>query len=143
MGNESSKQSKDKIIKQQAEQIQQLQSQNLKIIDLLQEVAQNIEFDKDEKRALTIAGKEYVLKDKLGQGSFGVVFKAEHNNQVYAIKVIRLSQSNFQSIKTEIEFIIRIKKDFTSKELPIIAIYGEEVINDRLYYVMEVNEEKF
>ena len=139
MGNEPSKRTKDEIIRQQAVQIQQLQSQNVQIIGLLKEVAQHIEFDNDEKRALTIEGKEYILKENLGQGSFGIVFKAEHKDQVYAIKVIQMSES----IKNEIEFIIKIRKDFTSKELPIIAIYGAEVIKDSLFYVMEVNEDFF
>jgi serine/threonine protein kinase len=137
MGN-SNNSNQNEIIKNQAKQIEELTNQNKKMLIVLQAVYERLEFDKNEKRSLVIEGKEYILKEKLGQGGFGMVYKAAHNAQVYAIKQIALSEDNLASIKAEMNFISQIKTECSIKHLPVINIYGVELIEKRVYYVMEL-----
>lgn len=106
-------------------------------------VYQREELDEDEIKTLNIDGKQYTLEEKLGQGAFGTVYKAVHYGQIYAIKEILVSKENYSSIKTEIDFIINMRKEYASKALPIIEIYGADIVNKRLYYSMEVLKEFF
>ena len=69
MGNKQSS-----IIKEQEKQIRDLQEQNSKILQILQNVYKIIEFEKDERTKVTIEGKEYFFQEKLGQGAFGKIF---------------------------------------------------------------------
>jgi hypothetical protein len=66
MGNKHSR-----IIRGQEKQIRELQEQNLKILKILQNVYQKVEFEKDERTKVTIENKEYIFQEKCGQGSFG------------------------------------------------------------------------
>jgi serine/threonine protein kinase len=136
MGNDNSK-----IIKQQEEMIRDLQQQNKTILGLLAVVYQKMEFEKDERLAVTIEGKKYEFKEKLGQGAFGIVYKGVNNNKIYAIKQIEVSEDNATSIMAELKFIVNLRKAFTGRVLPIISVYGVEVVDKRhLYYVMELAE---
>lgn len=130
-----------KIIKQQEEMIRDLQQQNMKILGLLAVVYQKMEFEKDERLAVTIEGKKYEFKEKLGQGTFGIVYKGVYEKKIYAIKQIEVSEDNATSIIAEFKFIINLRKAFTGRVLPIISVYGVELVDKKhLYYVMELAE---
>lgn len=133
MGNKQSD-----IIKEQEKQIRELQEQNMKILLILQNVYQKLDFEKDEKTKVTIEGKEYEFKEKLGQGAFGIVYKAVHNNKIYAVKEIEVSEENSLSILQELKFIQLIRENFSENILPVITIYGVSLVDERrLYYAME------
>ena len=135
MGNDTS--TERKLIEAQEKQIQELKQQNMNILHLLKDMYQKVDFEKDERRTVTIEGKEYQFKEKLGQGGFGIVYKALYNNQIYAIKEIKVSEENATSILAELKFIMFIKQSFSEKVLPVITIYGAELIDQKIYYAME------
>ena len=136
MGNDQAK-----VIKQQEEMIRDLQQQNLKILALLNHVYEKLDFEKGERQTVTIGGRKYEFKEKLGQGAFGIVYKANYNGKVYAIKAVEVSEENAESILAELKFIVYIREAFSSRVLPIITVYGAEVIDKKnLYYAMELAE---
>ena len=142
MGCEGSKQTSPVIqshtlINQQQEIIQQLQIQNQQLMMVLGSVAKQLEFTKDDKKVVEIEGKRYDIKEKLGQGGFGTVFKAECNGKTYAIKEIKVTEDNESSILAELKFIKLLREQFSGSSLPVIQIYGVDIIDDvRLLYVM-------
>ena len=144
MGCEGSKQTSPVIqshtlINQQQEIIQQLQIQNQQLMMVLGSVAKQLEFTKDDKKVVEIEGKRYDIKEKLGQGGFGTVFKAECNGKTYAIKEIKVTEDNESSILAELKFIKLLREQFSGASLPVIQIFGVEIVDDdRLFYVMEM-----
>ena len=144
MGCEGSKQTSPVIqshtlINQQQEIIQQLQIQNQQLMMVLGGVAKQLEFTKEDKKMIEIEGKRYDIKEKLGQGAFGTVFKAECNGKTYAIKEIKVTEDNESSILAELKFIKLLREQFSGASLPVIQIFGVEIVDDdRLFYVMEM-----
>ena len=137
MGNEKSK--NKALIDQQEEMIEDLKAQNQKMLLLLGGVMKQLEFTKDDKKVIEIEGKRYDIKEKLGQGAFGTVFKAEYKGKTYAIKEIKVSKENESSILAELKFIKLLREQFSGASLPVIQIFGVEIVDDdRLFYVMEM-----
>lgn len=85
-----------------------------------------------DKNTITINNKSYTMIEKIGEGGFGVVYKAEREKRVYAIKKI----SDKDSIVKEIQFIIQVSEKL-GPSAPIINIYGLDVVNNDCYIVME------
>ena len=86
------------VIDKQQQMIEDLKAQNQLMLNLLGGVMNQLEFTKDDKKVIEIEGKRYDIKEKLGQGSFGTVFKAECNGKTYAIKEIKVTEDNESSI---------------------------------------------
>lgn len=60
--------------------------------------------------------EEYILSDKLGEGSFGVVWKATNINskKVYAMKVVPIAD-DLESLVSEIKIMKEVLKFFQKK----------------------------
>ena len=144
MGCEGSKQispviQSNTLIDQQQVIIKQLQIQNQQLMMVLRGVAKQLEFTKEDKKVIEIEGKRYDIKEKIGQGGFGTVFKAECDGKTFAIKEIKVSEDNVSSILAELKFIKLLREEFSDTSLPVIQIFGFEIIDrDRLFYVMEI-----
>jgi serine/threonine protein kinase len=137
MGNKESNENQATIRNHQ-QKIQQLQSQNAMLEILMNEFFKKLILESNDKTSVTIEGKEYEIQEKLGSGSFGVVFKAVCDSQVYAIKRQDITQETESLALGEVQFITDIRKKFGNKNLPIISIFGCGILDDnRLYYVME------
>ncbi|TIB13666.1 hypothetical protein E3P92_02213 [Wallemia ichthyophaga] len=79
---------------------------------------------------------KYELKDKLGVGSFGVVYKALNrtNDEIVAIKIIDLEQSDedIQHIQQEIQHLAACQSDYVTK------YYASFMDGFKLWIVMEL-----
>ena len=127
------------IMNQQQEMIQPLKIQNQQLLLILGGIANQLEFTKDDKRIIVIEGKTYDIKEKLGQGGFGTVYKAECKGKIYAIKEIKVSEDNKSSILAELKFIKLLREQSSGTSLPVIQIYGVDIVDEnRLFYVMEM-----
>ncbi|THH33692.1 hypothetical protein EUX98_g616 [Antrodiella citrinella] len=78
---------------------------------------------------------QYTLLDKLGTGSFGVVYKAIHNDtkQIVAIKQIDLEDTDddISEIQQEIANLAQCDSEYVTR------YYGSFVVNYKLWIVME------
>jgi len=78
---------------------------------------------------------DYVLLDKIGEGSFGEVYLAQHKatKKNVAIKVIDLeaSEDELDDIQYEIRFLSECKSPYT------VEYFGSFLKNNELYIVME------
>ncbi|KAF8913898.1 Ste20-like serine/threonine kinase [Gymnopilus junonius] len=78
---------------------------------------------------------QYTLLEKLGTGSFGVVYKAIHNgtNQVVAVKQIDLEDSDddISEIQQEIASLAQCDSEYVTR------YYGSFVVNYKLWIIME------
>ncbi|TCD66979.1 hypothetical protein EIP91_000659 [Steccherinum ochraceum] len=78
---------------------------------------------------------QYTLLEKLGTGSFGVVYKAIHNEskQIVAIKQIDLEDTDddISEIQQEIANLAQVDSDYVTR------YYGSFVVNYKLWIVME------
>jgi serine/threonine protein kinase len=140
MGNKESSenQTQQNKIRTQQQKMTQLQSQNEMLEILMNEFFKKLILESNDKTSVTIEGKDYEIKEKLGSGAFGVVFKAVCDSNVYAIKRMEINEDNESMVIGEIQFIADIRKKFGNKNLPIISIFGCGVLDDnRLYYAME------
>lgn len=135
MGNSNSK----KKMQEQQKMIDELKSENAKIIRKLENAFKKLSFDIDDKTKVTIEGFKYEIIEKIGQGAFGIVYKAKNNEQTFAIKKILLNDENKDAIFTEKQFVADMRNKFSdSDSLPIVKVYGVEIVDSHtLYYVME------
>ena len=79
--------------------------------------------------------KGYTFKDIIGKGSFGEVFMAVKNDEIYAIKLIDKAQVKKKSLEKYVENEVKVMKEFDSKY--IIKMYESFQDKDFLYIVME------
>ena len=91
------------------------------------------------QKGLEAEGKitDYELLDKLGEGSFGKVYKAKHKltNVMYAIKAIdKLNKNNQEGkpyFRREIEIMYKVKHP------NIVRLYGHFEDDQNIYFVLE------
>ena len=84
--------------------------------------------------------KEYIIKQTLGKGSYGIVYKVqqENTNQVYVIKQIALrglSQKEIDEVRQEAKILSSINSDF------VVKYYDSFEENDNINIVMEYCDE--
>ena len=81
--------------------------------------------------------KDYVLKERLGVGSYGTVFKAQkknNNNETFVIKQISLfslTEKQINDVKLEAKILSSIKSNF------VVKYYDSFEENNNLNIVME------
>jgi fused-like protein len=75
--------------------------------------------------------ENYVIIQKLGEGSFGIVYKARKNGKDYVIKKIEIKNENLKVIENEIKFLQLITK---GKLCEYAACLEEVFIDSKGYY---------
>ena len=81
--------------------------------------------------------KDYILKERLGVGSYGTVFKAEkknNNNEIFVIKQISLfslTEQQINEVKLEAKILSSIKSNY------VVKYYDSFEENNNLNIVME------
>ena len=86
---------------------------------------------------------DYEIKSKIGEGSFGKIYKVQKDNIEYAMKkLIGTSSKDFNILKHEYDILLSV---INSKKINVIKIYGMQAkILDRttivLYILMELAE---
>lgn len=75
----------------------------------------------------------FTLTERLGEGSYGSVWKACHNETkiVAAIKVVDMEDEDLEELIREVEIMKRLDGRF------IIAYFGSFIKDDRLWIAME------
>lgn len=58
----------------------------------------------EHKRVFVLGGRHYIVREKINQGSFGVIYKVEHEGTFYACKVLREmnTATDFQAFLNEV-----------------------------------------
>ena len=84
--------------------------------------------------------KEYIIKQTLGKGSYGIVYKVqkENTNEIYVIKQIALrglSQKEIDEVRQEAKILSSINSDF------VVKYYDSFEENDNINIVMEYCDE--
>ena len=84
--------------------------------------------------------KEYIIKQTLGKGSYGIVYKVQkkNTNEIYVIKQIALrglSQKEIDEVRQEAKILSSINSDFVAK------YYDSFEENDNINIVMEYCDE--
>jgi len=93
------------------------------------------------KTQAVIARRGYMVEDKLGQGAFGVVYKAVHktSNQLSAVKVIDLQK---MSDRTRTKFLPReIETLIKAKHENLIQVYDIFRADSKMFIFMEVSHQ--
>ena len=91
-----------------------------------------------DKPQITISNKRYEIVEKIGQGGFGVVYKALYNGKAFAIKQMKIDASNAESVLKELAFLAAISSGADSGSLPVIRLFGMEKIDSSVFIVMEL-----
>ena len=75
----------------------------------------------------------FTLTERLGEGSYGSVWKATHNETktVAAVKVVDMEDEDLEELIREVEIMKNLDGRF------IIAYYGSYIKDDRLWIAME------
>ena len=84
--------------------------------------------------------KEYIIKQTLGKGSYGIVYKVQkkNTNEIYVIKQIALrglSQKEIDEVRQEAKILSSINSDF------VVKYYDSFEENDNINIVMEYCDE--
>ena len=84
--------------------------------------------------------KEYIIKQTLGKGSYGIVYKVQkkYTNEIYVIKQIALrglSQKEIDEVRQEAKILSSINSDF------VVKYYDSFEENDNINIVMEYCDE--
>ena len=84
--------------------------------------------------------KEYIIKETLGKGTYGIVYKVQkmNTNEIYVIKQIPLrglSQKEIDEVKQEAKILSSINSDF------VVKYYDSFEENEIIYIVMEYCDE--
>ena len=72
----------------------------------------------------------YILKDKIGENDFGICYKANDNNNLYAIKKINIQNKEF--VNNEIKILKTMKSKYSIEFIELIEK------NDYLYLILEL-----
>lgn len=107
-GSSSQLREKDQIINKLKQENTNLSNKIDKLEKTFNDLANRLEasFEKYalDKSEIEINNKTYKMIEKVGEGGFGVVYKARREGKEYAIKKI----SDQDSIKKEIRFIMQV-----------------------------------
>ena len=84
--------------------------------------------------------REYIIKETLGKGSYGIVYKVQkkNTNEIYVIKQIALrglSQKEIDEVRQEAKILSSINSDF------VVKYYDSFEENDNINIVMEYCDE--
>ena len=97
----------------------------------------------DQNKSIQVQNKKYKNLEKIANGSFGTVYKANCDGKVYAIKEFEYNQKSEPDIKSfivEYAFVQQVAEKLNDNS-PIVKIFGYECIKNTLYYVMELGNE--
>ena len=143
----------DLLMKQNAEMAQRLAEEQesskkqhqahldemAKLMLVLVAAASATQTTKSEKELLEIEGTTYNVIEKIDQGGFGQIYKAEDrkNRRYAAIKVMKNSPLIQREIENEIRFL-RLTKKLSLDPHPIIEFYGCKVTPDMIFIALEL-----
>ncbi len=109
-GSSSQLREKDQIIMKLKQENTNLANKIDKLEKTFNDLANRLEASYEkyalDKSVIEINNKTYKMIEKVGEGGFGVVYKARREGKEYAIKKI----SDQDSIKKEIKFLMQVNK---------------------------------
>ena len=109
-GSSSQLREKDQIIMKLKQENTNLANKIDKLEKTFNDLANRLEASYEkyalDKSVIEINNKTYTMIEKVGEGGFGVVYKARREGKEYAIKKI----SDQDSIKKEIKFLMQVNK---------------------------------
>ena len=97
----------------------------------------------DNCKSKIIQNKTYTNLEKISNGSFGIVYKANCEERVYAIKEFKFDSKSLAELKSfivEYGFVQKIAEEFNDN-YPIVKVFGYECIENTLYYAMELGDD--
>ena len=97
----------------------------------------------DKCESKQIENKTYTNFEKISNGCFGTIYKANCDGAKYAIREFKFdskSQSNLKTFIVEYAVAQKIAHEL-NRNYPIVELFGYEYIENTLYYAMELGNE--